>query len=1000
MKLSAVILSLAIAAGAFAATPPVTVTVTVNGNPAPGAVVTAKANVTINDGTTLQSIKWTQTGGIGVTLANTSTDTVTITLPDRKTYRQNLIKVLEEAPISDAQFPANVPKPANYEGGLQNKFGIAAVAPLALEEAGALNLQVAVTTSSGTYSAPAAIANALPWQTATGIRNVPITLPVLLHAKTQTVYNWMLTPPPGSAAVLSDPGTQNPEFTPDIPGEYVLAVTDQAANKTVTFSVRAGTWKGIITGQDANGRPVVDAACTKCHVPGTPTFDLFTPWSKSGHAEIFTQNVTTPNGHYSTACLSCHSVGYNTPVFKNGGIDEAGDFSAFLSTTLLTHGEADNWTKILTDYPATARLANIQCENCHGPQDSAAHMKKDGSRMSLSSDVCGTCHGEPARHGRFQQWQLSSHANYETAQAEGTNSTCAKCHSAQGFLAWSDAKFSDAALNVTWSVEDVHPQTCQTCHDPHSVGTTSGTADTNATVRVSGKTPLLMAGFTAKNVGSAAICMTCHNGRRGLRDDAHFNAADAARAPHAGPQADVLMGQNMYFTRVGTPGFHAQVQDSCVTCHMEKTDPPSALSLPGVGTNHTFYASKTICVKCHSEITAESIQGPVETKVEALKSQMETAIRNLMIAQIRAGNAIDFGGLKTIRNASDIAGVDFAESHGSQGMSLTLSNGTQLASTALTAVKVVRPAGGSVLLYSVADPAIPKAGWNYSMVESDKSLGVHNPAFVNSALDVSLFAITTINNNSTPVAGGGGTGSSIGGGTGNGAGAVSCTTSYVYWAEVAGHMKGIADSEWRTDLITRNLSSNPATLQFVLHQASAANLVGAGAVNGGAQKTFEDVVATLGGSNNVGSLEICSDQPLLVLGRIFNQGNDGTFGQSLDGRVADLGYSSGQTVSLIGLRQQTGAFRSNISITNGGTTEAQVAVNLYDATGASLNNYNLTVPAGQVLQDVEPFKNRANAPDVNWGFATVTVLKGSNILTSASMIDMKTNDPTTIPPKQ
>jgi hypothetical protein len=68
--------------------------------------------------------------------------------------------------------------------------------------------------------------------------------------------------------------------------------------------------------------------------------------------------------------------------------------------------------------------------------------------------------------------------------------------------------------------------------------------------------------------------------------------------------------------------------------------------------------------------------------------------------------------------------------------------------------------------------------------------------------------------------------------------------------------------------------------------------------------------------------------------------------------------------------------------------------------GKSIDNYNLTIPAGTVAQDSEPFKNRANAPDLDWGFATVTVLKGTNILTSASMIDMKTNDPTTIPPKQ
>jgi hypothetical protein len=53
-----------------------------------------------------------------------------------------------------------------------------------------------------------------------------------------------------------------------------------------------------------------------------------------------------------------------------------------------------------------------------------------------------------------------------------------------------------------------------------------------------------------------------------------------------------------------------------------------------------------------------------------------------------------------------------------------------------------------------------------------------------------------------------------------------------------------------------------------------------------------------------------------------------------------------------------------------------------------------------VFQDIEPFRNRANAPDVGWGFATVTVLKGTNIFTSASMIDSRTNDPTTVPAKQ
>jgi hypothetical protein len=1000
----AAILIAGVAGVARAAGPPVTVTMTVSGDPVPGATVTAKAKITISDGSTLQGVNWSQAGGITASLSNTATDTVTIALPGRKAFRENLMVVLAEPPIPDAQLPSYVPADPAYSGGLQNRFVVASVSPHALEDASTVKLDIAVTTTSGTYHIPASVAGNVPWESATGNRNVPILLPVLVHAKKQAAYDWSLTPPAGSSATLLDATTQNPEFTPDVPGTYQLAVTDQSTGKPVNLAVHAGTWKGIITGQDPNGRPVPDAACTQCHVKNTPHFDLFTPWSKSGHAEIFTQNVTTPNGHYSAACLSCHTVGFNAKAVKNNGIDEASDWNAFLSTDLLTHGTPSNWTNILAQFPATARMANIQCENCHGPQDSAAHTKKDGSRNTLSSEVCGSCHGEPTRHGRYQQWQLSAHANYDTARAEGTDPTCSKCHTAQGFVAWQDTSFSDANLNVKWTTEDVHPQTCATCHDPHDVGTTSSDANTNAKVRVSGNTPALMAGFTATNVGSGAVCMTCHNGRRGLRDDAHYVASDASRAPHEGPQADIIMGQNLFFAKVGTRGNHSKIQDSCVTCHMESTNPPSALALQNadgtfVGTNHTFYASPTICAKCHSAITLEGVQGPVQAKMDSLKAQLETAIRNVMQTQIRAGNAIDLNGVKTIRNASDIASVEFISSHGRQGVNVTLSDASKVTDLSLATVKVVRPAGPAVELYAVADPAIPKAGWNYFMVLSDKSKGAHNPAFVNSALDIGLFAVTSLNAAAglpaTP-----GSNPGQGGGAGDGAGAVSCKTPYVYWTEIAGHTPGMAGSDWRTDLVVRNLDTSTAALRFVLHQPGG-DLERNSNVDGSSQQAFEDLTGSMGGASNIGSLEICSDRPLLVLGRIFNHGlSDGTFGGNLDGRVGNLGYSAGQTVSLIGLRQKTDAYRSNIVVTNGGTTEAQVAVNLFDSKGKSLNAFTLTVPAGAAWQEGEPFKNRAKAPDVDWGFATVTVVKGTNILTSASMIDMKTNDPSTIPAKQ
>ena len=59
----------------------------------------------------------------------------------------------------------------------------------------------------------------------------------------------------------------------------------------------------------------------------------------------------------------------------------------------------------------------------------------------------------------------------------------------------------------------------------------------------------------------------------------------------------------------------------------------------------------------------------------------------------------------------------------------------------------------------------------------------------------------------------------------------------------------------------------------------------------------------------------------------------------------------------------------------------------------------IVIGSGMSVQDLEPFRTRANQPNVGWGFAEGEVVSGSGIITSASVIDSRTNDPTTIPPK-
>ena len=103
---------------------------------------------------------------------------------------------------------------------------------------------------------------------------------------------------------------------------------------------------------------------------------------------------------------------------------------------------------------------------------------------------------------------------------------------------------------------------------------------------------------------------------------------------------------------------------------------------------------------------------------------------------------------------------------------------------------------------------------------------------------------------------------------------------------------------------------------------------------------------------------------------------------------------------LLGLRQMTAVFRTNISVTNTGMEDAEVEITLYATDGSELHTYPMTVGSGMAVQDLEPFKSRALQPDLGWGFAEVEVVSGSGVLCSASVVDSVTNDATTIPMKR
>ena len=653
-----------------------------------------------------------------------------------------------------------------------------------MEKGETLPLVFTCQTGSGTYTKAVSVTVGLPWVINPGIKTVPVMSPVLLLAKcgqsivngewtpcTQPSFSWSITSSPtGSTASLTDATTRSPWFTPDKVGTYTIQETNGSG---ASIDVHAGRYHGVIDPiltldslVYGDGRPVADQNCTSCHAVGSAAPANFDTWRLTGHGEAFTQNITS-NAHFGESCFACHTVGFG----RTSGIDDTPDYQDFVDNALGT-ATPDTWINMLINDPDTARLSNIQCENCHGPQDyTQAHKDQPGApRVSLGAEVCGSCHGEPARHGRFQQWQLSNHADYDLARSRGASSgNCARCHSGNGFVAWSKLDFDpNQQVTLTWDQDTVVPQTCATCHNPHDEGTTSGGPETDAKVRVMGNTHQLVAGFTAIGVGKGATCMTCHNSRTGdgvLRNDNTWSTqTDAQRTlrPHHGVQADEIMGQNVYFVTPGIRGKHSFIEDVCVTCHMEKTLPPAILSYNQTGTNHTFAADPNICAECHGAggITANTVQTVVSGYLDLLQTALGDAYKQMMVDNYPV----------TIGGCTDVVTSSTAVADGTNPITsvawkrtdqldITLQDGTLCSNrnpNTITGSNVINTNAGTLYSLSLANNngAPLRAAWNWSLFNEDEGKGVHNPQLALEGLQGAISAVSNgnVNVNSVNVA--------------------------------------------------------------------------------------------------------------------------------------------------------------------------------------------------------------------------------------------------------
>jgi predicted CXXCH cytochrome family protein len=369
---------------------------------------------------------------------------------------------------------------------------------------------------------------------------------------------------------------------------------------TATVVVNVSKYVGIggIVGSGAT-----PPECRVCHS------GIASEWATTMHSNAIM--VIETNTHFSAACLPCHTTG-------SPNVDAEGDGWAHRARVLGWQFpaviQAGNWDDIKTNFPELAKMANVQCESCHGPGSTHNGVKADSkTAISWSGSQCRQCHDAPDHHPEFQEFANAGHLKSMT---EGVNteylnrgsktvvtSDCARCHTTNGYVEThiNGAQYSSAPY------ANPAPVNCIACHDPH--------ANNNP-------------GQLRKTVDES--CTFCHSVRLTSRGLHHS---------HQGPMIKGVDGRELpgYTYRTSA---HSAIDTRCVQCHMAKPEAQYQDRLGG----HTFKVvydngtpddysddvlNQTGCIECHAAgvemSTMEETQEEIKTLLAELKALLPLA---------------------------------------------------------------------------------------------------------------------------------------------------------------------------------------------------------------------------------------------------------------------------------------------------------------------------------------------------------------------------------------
>ena len=396
-----------------------------------------------------------------------------------------------------------------------------------------------------------------------------------------------------------------------------------------------------------------------------------------------------------------------------------------------------------------------------GPIGLTGDKGTNGTNGTDANSACLKCHTSAVMDQKKAEYQLSKHFLGTTSVSRNTK-YCARCHTSDGF--------KEITANGMFFVNNDIPAAerinCSTCHAHRAFDFTGDTA----TYILRTTTPVALNYYNNKKTQDFGkinnLCCTCHQIRGMTTPTVYKNSADSiARkadpnfkqlpffpldntkslddsikyqvgqsfSVHDGNQSNLFSGINgfEYPGKVYTRAWKHS-QNACTDCHMNEYDPATKTG------GHTLIPNEAKCAACHTSDHIAFTQAAITAKIAELGEALSA--KKIFKKTVNATTGVISYGAEP---SHDYFGVVFPKTQSTTrfGVSLVTYNTTSPTSALVVYASTVKSDVDTDYKNRIGRQwkyGELGAAYNFGYINSELSLGVHNPTYAMQILQNSI----------------------------------------------------------------------------------------------------------------------------------------------------------------------------------------------------------------------------------------------------------------------